>query len=272
MKSKYLCPYCSRKVKYFTRLVEHNLGEHKCKHCKKKSNISQNKTMWLLLLGAVIFAALIMIFYFVCQKSINRANEETGAYGFLCFLFFGKATVIKWIMWEAVPFLVFYFVSPFFITYKPQQRFVEQTTSSIDLDIPNMPSVNNGATRGIDGGTKIIPKADEGEFVGEFEDISSSSDIEKTRAFDVNNLSNENININNPKNSVSASYSSDTPLKRINHEVNISESVVGIDENDEVYVNWEVEKSKYTSDVIEENRENEKVKTYEKNSSKQTFS
>ncbi len=253
MKINYVCPYCSRKITYFTRLTEHNLGEHECKHCKKKSNIKQDKNMWLLLIGAIAIALIIMLLYFIFAKSVNFANEENGSYGFLCFLFFGSGYEIKWLLWEMTPFIAFYFLAPMFMTFSPQKRFVEQTTTSIDLNVPGVPMVT-GSFPVVDGNTRVIPKADEiGEYSGTYEDISSSSDMGRTRAFDVNNISAEQaINITKPKTSTSASYRDSEPLKKITHNEEVT-----VDKNDEVRVDWDSAVRKYK-------REEDPVKKYMK--------
>lgn len=246
MKIKYVCPYCSRKITYFNRLTEHNLGEHECKHCKKKSNIKQDRKMWFLLIGVVSLALIIMILYLIFAKRVNFANEESGAYSFLCFMFFGKGYEFKWIVYEMLPFIAFYFLSPLFMTYVPQKRFVEQTTSSIDLNISGVPMVTGGFPT-VDGSTRVIPKADEiGEFVGTYEDISSSSDIEKTKHFDVTNISaDEIVNINKTKTSTSASHRSDVPLVKITHN-----EEVRYNEDDEVVVDWNKTKEKYSDKKV----------------------
>ncbi len=262
MKIKHVCPYCKRKIKYFTLLTEHNLGEHECNHCKKKSNIKQDSLMWLLLIGTVSVALIIMLLYFLFAKSVNFAHEESGAFSFLCFMFFGKGYEIKWLIWEMLPFVAFYFVSPLFMKFVPQKRFVEQTTTSIDLDVPGVPMVT-GSFPTVSGSTIVIPMADEmGEFSGDYENISSSSDIGSTRAFDVTNISAEDaVNINKPKTSTSASYRDTEPLVKIIHENELEDdSEISFDENEEVRVDFTKTREQYT-----QNTEDTKKTSYSAN-------
>ena len=246
MNRKYQCPYCGRKIKYFTRLTEHNMGEHECNHCKKKSNIRQDKTIWALLVLTAVFALIIMMMYFTCSDSVIAANEAEGKFKILMFLFFGGIKEIKWLIWELLPFVAFYFLSPLFMTFTPQQRYTVETTTSIDLGIPtelhNTASIGNPKPETY---TRVIPKADEVVFSGEYEDISSSSGMDKTRAFSVNDINqsaaSEKININSQPTSVSNSYKSDAPLKRIYHEPQRAD----IEEEDaKVYVREEKEEKK----------------------------
>lgn len=226
-KERKKCPYCSRKINYGIRLLEHSKGEHICKHCKKISNIKQNPLIWISLLLCCLFALFIMVFYLTASKNIQDTFDDTGKMKFLVNVFFGKFKEVKWIMWEVFPFIIFYFLSPIFIEFSPQKKFMEQTQTSIDLSVPitNTASVSKSKT---EQKTRNIPKIKEPEFSGIYEDISSSSDIGSTRSFSVNDASDyykdvkkeddENMtDINSQKNSVSRSYSSDTPLIKVSH-------------------------------------------------------
>lgn len=246
MKDKNQCPYCGRKIKYFQRLTEHNMGEHECSHCKKKSNIKQEGAIWGILFIAALFAVIIMLMYFTCSKSVIAANEAEGKFKLLMFFFFGGAMEIKWLLWELLPFVAFYFLSPLFMTFTPQQRYMVETTTSIDLGIPT--ELHNTASIGSpkpETNTRVIPKADEAVFSGEYEDISSSSGMDKTRAFSVNDINqsaaSEKININSQPTSVSNSYKSDVPLKRIYHE---PQRVETEEDDARVYVREEKEEKK----------------------------
>lgn len=232
---KTVCPYCNRKISYFRKFVEHNFGEHECKHCNKKSNIKQASGIWALFALCVIFACLIMIFYLAFADSIMKENAINGSHKFLMAVFFGKAKILKWFLWELVPFALFYFLSPLFMTFVPQQRFVEQTTTSIDLNVPKVPLNNTAGKKqqGVSGSTKVI--ATSGDFSEEIQ--SNSGNLEKTRAFDVNNPSEEKeeiplregitvrkteedeeketVNVTPPPTSVSNSYRDDSPLRKI---------------------------------------------------------
>ena len=228
-KERKKCPYCSRKINYGRRLLENSKGEHTCKHCKKNSNIKQNSLIWIILFICCLFAVFIMVFYFSSAKNIQDAYDDTGKYKFWVTIFFGKFKEIKWILWEILPFVVFYFVSPIFIEFSPQKKFMEQTQSSIDLSVPLGNTASNSKSKA-DQKSKSLKKQKETEFSGVYEDISSSSsDIGQTRAFDFNDATDyykdekeetfesmTDINIIQ-KNSTSHSYSSDVPLVKVSH-------------------------------------------------------
>ena len=230
-KGKKRCPYCSRKINYGVRLLEHKKGEHTCNHCNKISNIKQNSLIWIILTICCLVALLIMIFYLTAAKGIQKTYNETGNMGFLVSTFFGDFMYIKWLIWELIPFITFYFVSPLFIEFAPQKKFMEQTQTSIDLDIPFVNTASNSRSKA-DSRTRTIPKAKSQPFTGEFEDISSSSsgDMGKTRAFSVSAETSDYykdvtqkeddvmMDISLQKNSTSRSYSSDAPLIKVSHD------------------------------------------------------
>ncbi len=222
-KEKQKCPYCSRKINYKTRLLEHGEAEHECPHCNKTSKITQNSNIWILLIICCMVAAFILIFYFTSSKSIQNAYDDDGKFGFLVALFFGKAKEIKWMIWELIPFAAFLFISPLFIEFAPLKRFMEQTPSSIDLSVPVRSSSRGEKPT---GRTRNIPKAQTASFKGVYEDISSSSGrVDETRAFRMSDMvrtgeisSDEVTDVTPVSRSKSDSYSSDVPLRRVNHE------------------------------------------------------
>lgn len=223
-KEKQKCPYCSRKIEYKTRLLEHGNAEHDCPNCNKTSKISQNPNIWILLILCCMVALFIMIFYFSAAKPIQNIYEDEGRFAFLVTLFFGKAKEIKWMFWELLPFAVFLFVSPAYIEFLPLKRFMEQTPSKIDLSVPvhSSSSKSDKPT----GRTRNIPKTQTGSFSGVYEDISSSSgSVDKTRAFRISDMeSSEGVtDVSSYTTSKSDSYSSDAPLKKVQHHEQVRE-------------------------------------------------
>ncbi len=209
------CPYCSKKIGYGTRLIEHRKGEHSCDHCQKISNIKQDSYIWIMLILCSVFALFILIFYLSSAEHIQRAYDENGKMKFLVSLFFGNTMIVKWIIWEMIPFVIFYFVSPIFLRFTPQKRFMEQTQTKIDLSVP---IVSSPSKPKVESRTQKI-LINQTEFTGEYEDISSSSDMGKTRAFNVSDTQNkEYMDVNKERTSKSQSYSSDAPLIRVSHE------------------------------------------------------
>lgn len=224
------CPYCSRKINYGRRLLENSKGEHACNHCKKISNIKQNSLIWISFIICCMTALVIMVFYLSSAKSIQKTYDDTGQMKFFVKLFFGSLKEVKWVIWEIIPFIIFYFISPLFIEFYPQKRYMSETQTNIDLSVP----LTNTATQPkvkADNRTRNIPKVKEADFSGEYEDISSSSGngIDKTRAFsvtdavDINQKDENKTDINFRSNSKSQSYSSDAPLIKVNREVQYAE-------------------------------------------------
>ena len=111
-KEKFKCPYCGRKIGYGIRLTENKKGEHTCNHCNKISNIKQDTYIWILLILCSVLSILILIFYISSANSIQNIYDDTGKMKFLVSLFFGKLMIFKWIIWELIPFIAFYFFSP----------------------------------------------------------------------------------------------------------------------------------------------------------------
>ncbi len=216
-KDKFKCPYCGRKIGYGTRLIEHKKGEHTCNHCQKNSNIKQDSYIWILLALCGVFSLFILVFYLSSAEYIQNIYDDSGKMKFLVSLFFGNLMILKWIIWEMIPFVVFYFVSPVFLKFTPQKRFMEQTQTKIDLSVP---IVSTSSKSKADSRTQNILKK-QTEFSGVYEDISSSSsaNMDKTRSFRVSDAqSSEYTDVNKERTSKSQSYSSDAPLIRVSHE------------------------------------------------------
>lgn len=219
-KEKIKCPYCSRKVSYGKRFIAKDKGEYLCPHCNKISNVKHNKRVWLLLIIAAMISLFFLLFYLAAYKGVQRTFDEEGKLGLLVALFFGDAVIFKWILWEILPFVAFYFLSPVFVEFYPQKRFMEQTQTKIDLSVPT--SILNTAKVKSSSQTRNIPKENTHSFKGVYEDISSSSsgDIDKTRAFRV--TTEEYSDINRERQVKSNSYRGDTPLVKVSRDVSVA--------------------------------------------------
>ncbi|MBQ9743199.1 MAG: hypothetical protein IJV88_05970 [Ruminococcus sp.] len=205
------CPYCSRKIGYSTRLLEHRKGEHVCTHCKKPSNITQTSVIWLLFTLCTVFAGIIMLFYFTMAETVQTAYDTSGKNGFLVALFFGKYKEIKWIIWEILPYIILFFTAPCCIKFIPIKKYMEQTSTKIDLSLSSLskPSESSRAEKT----SRSAPKIDHTVYTGKFEDISSSSSgdsLEKTKSFTVGDM----IDVTPPQTSVSASHTCEVPLRK----------------------------------------------------------
>lgn len=186
------CPYCGKRISYFTALSIRRRGEYYCKKCKKESNIHINKTIWVLFI-AVLVAALIIMGYFLFMT--NRENAW-------------------FVLLVAVPFLLFYLFSPLFVRLRPKKKFQDSlydtdmvNTQMADPD-PTMatsarvapsfvddivlgdeeykPSINSDVFNAIKEERKVVADTDGGtKSFDRFENISSSGDdISNTRMVD----------------------------------------------------------------------------------------
>lgn len=232
MKAK--CPYCGRKISYGTRFMERIYGEHVCKHCKKPSNIVQDNKLWGVFAGVAVFSLLILIFYFIFGNVMQQEYNANGDHEFFITLFFGKFKTLKWVLWETIPYIAFFFVSPLFIKYQMQKKYAYMSSEFIDLGTDFLPPIND-AENGNTSGTRVIPKVGVNKVADDydFENISSSSkNISDTRNFSIKS----DFTKINPENYVkSSSYRSETPLRKMEHTqpVRIKEEIKA--EENELY-------------------------------------
>lgn len=212
MKAK--CPYCGKKITYGVKFMERGEGEHYCKYCKKPSNIVQDKKIWMIFTVSAILSLLILLFYFAFANVVQHKFNEDGSYSVLVAMFFGKLKTLKWIFWEILPYLVFFFISPVFISYQMQKKYAYTSADHIDLGTDFLPPVDKG-TSPASGSTRVIPKVGTTKVSDDFdfEEISSSSSkLSDTRNFNLK----EAITEIDPESYVkTASSRSDTPLKKV---------------------------------------------------------
>lgn len=97
------CPYCGKPIGYFTAFSLHNQGEFFCNKCKKESNIKIKKTLLFPFIAAVAVALLIL----------------------LAFLIFTKRDNLWFMLLIAIPFLVFYGITPFFVELTPKKKHMD---------------------------------------------------------------------------------------------------------------------------------------------------
>ncbi len=115
------CPYCGKRISYFTALSIRRRGEYYCKKCKKESNIHIKKTIWILFFVMLVLALIIMGFYLFMT---NREN-------------------LWFVLLVAIPFIVFYLFSPLFVRLRPKKKFQD---SLYDTDMVNTPMVDPDPT------------------------------------------------------------------------------------------------------------------------------
>lgn len=268
------CPYCGKKVGYLSAFFMHNQGEYCCKKCKKESNVIIKKALLIPFIFAVLFAIAILLYFLVMT---NRQN--------LWFMLF-----------IAIPFIIFYLLTPGFVVLKPKKKFMdslydtEMVESPIADPDPTMaktskviptfvddviledeeykPSINKDVFDAIKKERKSINDTDGGtKAFSKYEDISSSEEKDKTMPV-------ENIKKIKPK----KKEISDTALilqniddlinEENNKEENIKEDITTSKKND---ADEKIEKEKVVlkendSDIKEiiEEKENSEVKTEDK--------
>lgn len=98
------CPYCGRRIPYFTAFMKKSEGEYFCKRCGRESNIVVRKQIFTLFASALLLSLIIMIFY----------------------LIFGKITNIIGIFLVAIPLIIFSIMSPMFLRLIPLKKYANQ--------------------------------------------------------------------------------------------------------------------------------------------------
>lgn len=180
------CPYCGKPIGYFTAFTLHNQGEYFCNKCKKESNIKIQKTLLFPFIAAVAVALLIL----------------------LAFLLFTAKDNLWFMLLIALPFFVFYGITPFFVEITPKKKHMdvlydtEMVESPIAQPDPTMaktsrvipafvddvvlddefkPKIDASVFESIKKERQSISQSgsDTKAFTG-FENISSSTPVEKT--------------------------------------------------------------------------------------------
>lgn len=95
------CPYCGRRIPYFTVFDEKKQGEHICRRCGKESKIVVKKNIYGFFLLAIICSAVIATLWI----ALGYINRPLG------------------ILLVAVPLVIFYFLTPGFIKILPLKKY-----------------------------------------------------------------------------------------------------------------------------------------------------
>lgn len=109
------CPYCGKKLGYFSAFSEKKRGEHTCRNCGRHSNIFFSKAYKFLIVFTILIAGLLV--------AISISPSYIG--NLWCALL------------VVVPFLLLYLVTPFFLKLVPLKNnntfdFEKFETSTID--------------------------------------------------------------------------------------------------------------------------------------------
>ena len=158
------CPYCGKRISYFTALSIRRRGEYYCKKCKKESNVHIKKTIWVLFFAMLVLALIIMGFYLFMT---NREN-------------------LWFVLLVAIPFIIFYIFSPLFVRLSPKKKFHPTMASSAkvapafmdDFDIGDeeyRPSINSDVFNAIKEERKVVSDTQGGtRSFDRFDTINSS--------------------------------------------------------------------------------------------------
>lgn len=112
------CPYCGKKLGYFSAFAEKKRGEHTCNNCGRHSNIFFSKAYKFLIIFTIILAVLLV--------AVSISPSYIG--NLWCALL------------VVVPFLLLYLVTPFFLKLVPLknnntfdfEKFETSTMNKID--------------------------------------------------------------------------------------------------------------------------------------------
>ena len=124
------CPYCGKRLNYFQAFAERKQGEYKCKRCGRSSTVYFSRT-YKFLVGVVVLLAIVMVIIFTTPVFIKN---------------------LWGMLWTAVPFLILYLVTPFFLRLVPIKK-----RKTIDYERIEESSHKHG---GIGSDDDIISNAD----------------------------------------------------------------------------------------------------------------
>lgn len=95
------CPYCSKRVSYISGFASRRKSEYICTQCGKESKVVINKMIFVAFALAVAAASGIMLYWI---KSGNISNPLG-------------------VLLVAIPLVIFMFISPAFLNYKPLTKY-----------------------------------------------------------------------------------------------------------------------------------------------------
>lgn len=110
------CPYCSKQLTFFQAFFLRSKGEYFCNKCKKESNVMIRKALILPFIIALLLS-LVILFLFLFKT--DRSN--------LWFMFF-----------VTIPFIIFYFITPFFVELRPRKKHMDVLYDTEMVESPFM--------------------------------------------------------------------------------------------------------------------------------------
>lgn len=95
------CPYCGRRIPYFTVFNEKKYGQHICNRCGKESKLLITKNIYVYFLIAIVVAAVIATMWI----ALGFINNPLG------------------VVLVAIPLVIFYFSTPRFVKVLPLKKY-----------------------------------------------------------------------------------------------------------------------------------------------------
>lgn len=105
------CPYCGRRISYFTVFHEKKHGSYKCSRCKKESKIKTDMRL-LAAFAAVALAVIIFLIIWYTNESLRN-----NIFGFII---------------TAAVLLIFYFMTPVFVRFVPLKKYMDEEEDKSD--------------------------------------------------------------------------------------------------------------------------------------------
>ena len=102
------CPECGKKVNWFRAWSVKTQGEFRCGKCGACSNVFLDRLIYMLALIAAIIGAVFFILFIVMVREFNFIS----------------------LLLIVVPFLIFFFISPFLVRLRPIQKENPKSTRS----------------------------------------------------------------------------------------------------------------------------------------------
>ncbi len=124
------CPYCGKPLSYFQALLIRKKGEYFCNKCKKESNIYIRKTILIPFIFVLIFAALVLFIFFFLTDRDN----------------------LWFMLVMAVPFFIFYLITPTFVRLRPKKKHMD-----VLYDMEMVESQTNDPDPTMARSSKVVP-------------------------------------------------------------------------------------------------------------------
>ncbi len=213
------CPYCGKRVPYFSAYMSRRKAEYVCSRCGKESRVAIRKAV----IVAFIICAIISVGIFAAWVIMKMTSNPLG------------------IALVALPLIIFLIISPKYVTYEPLKKYKK----SMEARKAGLEYSDSFAIGSIDDEISSVSDAT-GQFkinADIFNEIKSERNSSKNQAESDNIVSNSDqiearkesyVDVND---NVRASHSSDdAPLKKIHSEgarINRTRHYIPVEEPEE---------------------------------------